>query len=135
MPRELNSAIANSLESASNSSSNSSIYELETTAVAAIEVNQNSFSEDLRNMANSRVTQLVAELETIIFQLKEHADTVRDDLATMQLKDCNELYDEVKELRITMIKYNRELTLLNTGNDANLNFTEQVNKLCQSSKG
>ena len=121
-------------DSPGNSSSNS-CHVLDTTAVAVTATNRaESVTENLRKMANPRVTQLVAELETIFFQLRESAETVIDDLATMQLKDCIELYDEVKELRVTMVKYNRELVLLNTENDDKLNFTDEVNKLCHTSK-
>ena len=115
-------------------SSSNSCHELDTTAVAVTEVEGEPGAQILREMANPRITQLVAELETIMFQLKENSETVTDELATMQLKDCNELYEETKELRVTMVKYNRELVLLNTDNDAKLNYGDEVTKLCASSK-
>ena len=115
-------------------SSSNSCHELDTTAVAVTEVEGEPGAQILREMANPRITQLVAELETIMFQLKENSETVTDELATMQLKDCNELYEETKELRVTMVKYNRELVLLNTDNDAKLNYGDEVTKLCAASK-
>ena len=115
--------------------SSSSCHDLDNTAVTVTESEEvKCASDNSRKMTNPRITQLAAELETIFFQLEENSDTVRDELLDMQLKDCNELYEEIKELRITMVKYNRELMLLNTDNDTRFDFADKVSKLCLSSK-
>ena len=116
-------------------SSASSGHELDATAVAETEVIKGeSVSEDLGKMSNPRIVQLVSELETIFFQLGEASEAVKDELPTMSLKECNELYDEIKEFRVNMVKFNRELTLLNNENDQKNNYTDQVNNLCHTSK-
>ena len=71
------------------------------------------------SMDNPRCNQLVAELETIFFQLEEIKDIVEDELGTMSLKNATSQYDELKELRINMVRFGQELKLLSQGEDPN----------------
>ena len=87
----------------------------------------------LVSMAGSRLNQLVAELETIFFQLGEIEEIVEYDLDAMSLKDAIKQYDELKELRVNMVKCNQELKLLNTEDHA-AEITHKVDKCCNSSK-
>ncbi len=86
------------------------------------------------SMDNPRCNQLVAELETIFFQLEEIKDIVEDELGTMSLKNATSQYDELKELRINMVRFGQELKLLSQGEDLN-DVLKKVEASSQISKG
>ena len=80
--------------------------------------------------ADLRRTQLVAELETMFFQIGEIDEIVVEDLASLSLKDAAQQHDELKELRVSMVKVNTELNLLHD----NKEYDKKVKDLCTASK-
>ena len=69
-------------------------------------------------MADARVRELTAELETVFFQLDEIADDAEDDeLVNMSLREATRLHEELKVLRVNMIKLHHEYKLI-SANDA-----------------
>ena len=86
------------------------------------------------SMDNPRYNQLVAELETIFFQLEEIKDVVEDELGTMSLKNASSQYDELKELRVNMVRFGQELRLVVQGEDGAKEFLEKVAVSCQASR-
>ena len=81
-------------------------------------------------MAQSRVTQLSAELGTVMFQIDEINENVKDELQIMSIEDATEQHSELKELRINMIRIHKELVLLGNGN----NEADKVTQLTELSK-
>jgi hypothetical protein len=69
------------------------------------------------DMANPRIPQLTAELETIFFQLGEIAEIIDEELDGMSLSETTEQHTELKQLRVNMVKANQELKLLNVGKE------------------
>ena len=57
-------------------------------------------------------------------------EIVVEELASMSLRDANQQYDELKELRISMVKLNTEMRLLHENND----YAKKVDELCKTSK-
>ena len=57
-------------------------------------------------MGDVRLNQLIAELESLLFQVEEISETVDDDLAVLRYENIVKLHDELKDLRITMTPRN-----------------------------
>ena len=87
-------------------------------------------SDSIDTMAQSRVTQLSAELGTLLFQIDEIAENISEEIQVMSLGNATEQYSELKELRINMIRVQKELALLASGD----NYATQVNQVIESSK-
>lgn len=67
-----------------------------------------TFVAELSVMDESRIRELTTELETIFFQLDEIVEDVGEDLNAKSLKEVAELHDELKGLRISMVKFQME---------------------------
>ena len=63
-------------------------------------------------MANSRVVELAAELDSIFFQLEESNENVEDDIDNMNIRELTILMNEMKELRVALVKSSSALALL-----------------------
>ena len=55
------------------------------------------------NMANDRIVKLIADIETLFFQMNEMDEDI-DDVETMTSQEVVKLHDELKELRVKVVK-------------------------------
>ena len=87
-----------------------------------------------RNMASAKRAQLIVELETIFFQLKELYETVDEELSTMSCRETDRTFQELKILRITMVKTHQEMKLLDMDENGTNDYDARVQAACESSK-
>ena len=120
-----NTAVAVALNENSSGETETSVESSSTSVVA-----DHADQVDTKMATDLRLNQLAAELETIFFQMGEIDEIVNEELATMSLQDAKEQYDELKELRIAMVKVNTELKLLHENND----YAIRVDDICHASK-
>ena len=81
-------------------------------------------------MANAKIPELVAELETLKFQIEEEVEIVQDELLALSLKDLTEHQNEIKDLRVRLVRTQNELEQLGGG----ARHADSVKETTQSSK-
>ena len=121
-----NTALAVALNENISGTETETSVESSSTSVVADHADQ----EETKMTTDLRLNQLAAELETIFFQMGEIDEIVDEELASMSLRDAKQQHDELKELRITMVKVNTELKLLHENND----YAKRVDDICHASK-
>ena len=80
-------------------------------------------------MADTRTNQLIAELEALLFQLDEAVEDA-EDITGMSTNELSSSMDEVKDLRVKMVKANQELLLVSARRD----YDTRVKGKLESSK-
>ena len=115
------------------SSDNTSVSEDFETAISGSEASVASFTfvaDCIDTMDDARVRQLTTELETIFFQINEITETAEEELLSMSLKDIAQQYEELKVLRVNMIKFQQEFRLIDEDNK----YHNQVKMISTSNK-
>ena len=81
-------------------------------------------------MAGIHLRKLAGELEGIVFQIEEIGESVQD-VKLYSRQEILIMHDDLKELRIQLVKINKEIAL---AQDPAFNFEDQVQKLLATSK-